>query len=329
MTKKIPLLLTLVVLLTAVPLGVAAAAPASATPTAGATTNARCGAKRTNPNCAPSATATPTATPTSVPAATNTPRPTSTPTSVPAATNTPRPTSTPTSVPAATNTPRPTNTPTGSPPVAGQPCPPALHDSYVTTGPDGKTYPTWHPAVDPQSGCYFGHEHGVAPRTSLVNSSLPAFGYVGQLAASDEPHAGFKVFVQNHGAVNNDGRTISHDVRMVFHMGTGGVKRFDTRLHSLEYDFSEVGGSGHAMHVKGMADTGGVGSICSNPRQGKTVVTQPGTGCSVDSLYEIWAVVLNVGGRGQVNASFALFDPITVMNPSDHTRLLFTSDYYP
>jgi hypothetical protein len=223
-----------------------------------------------------------------------------------------------------------TPTPTTRPaPVAGQPCPQWYHDAITAVGPDGQRYPTWHPAVDRATGCYFGHEHGDDPRTSLVNPAMPAFGYIGKLAGDDEPHAGFKVFVQNHGAVNNDGRTIAHDSRMVFHMGTGGVKRFDTRLHSLEYDFREVGGTGHEMHVKGMADTGGVGSICTTPRQGKTVETQPGTGCAVTSLYEIWAVALNVGGRGVVNASFAAFDPITVMNPSDHTRLLYTSGLFP
>src|SRR5437899_3225580 len=49
---------------------------------------------------------------------------------------------------------------TGPPPVAGQPCPSFLHDSWVTTGPDGNSYPTWHPAIDPRYGCFYGHEHG-------------------------------------------------------------------------------------------------------------------------------------------------------------------------
>ena len=42
-------------------------------------------------------------------------------------------------------------------PVAGRPCPQWVHDQYVTTGPDGKMYATWHPPVDPQFGCVFGH----------------------------------------------------------------------------------------------------------------------------------------------------------------------------
>jgi hypothetical protein len=278
----------------------------------------------------PPPTATQTLTP--PPASSPTPPPTATrtPTAPPTATFTPQPTATGTPTPSPTTTPTPQPTTTGTPPsqpVRGQPCPQWYHDAITTTGPDGKQYPTWHPAVDPASGCYFGHEHGDDPRTSLANNQMPAFGYVGLLAGDNEPHAGFKVFVQNHGALNSDGRTLAQDARMVFHQGTGGPKRFDTQLHSLEYDFKEVGGSGHELHVKGMADTGGVGSICANPRQGKTVMLLPGNGCSPDSMYEIWAVSLNVGGRAQVNASFGVFDPITIMDPADHTRLLYAKDY--
>src|SRR5215831_3445272 len=86
-----------------------------------------------------------------------------------------------------------------------QPCPQALHDSWVTTGPDGKTYPTWHPAVDPTYGCFYGHEHGTDPRTSAANSSMPAFGYVGGLAGVSEPHAGFKVFTWYAGEASDKG----------------------------------------------------------------------------------------------------------------------------
>ena len=39
-------------------------------------------------------------------------------------------------------------------------CSPAIQDQFATIGPDGKKYPTWHPPVDPASGCSFGHEHG-------------------------------------------------------------------------------------------------------------------------------------------------------------------------
>lgn len=41
-----------------------------------------------------------------------------------------------------------------------------IHDSYKVKGPDGKWYPTWHPPVDPATGCKFGHEHGRDPKGS-------------------------------------------------------------------------------------------------------------------------------------------------------------------
>lgn len=51
-------------------------------------------------------------------------------------------------------------------------CSEALHRSYSVVGPDGKLYPTWHPAevVDPATGrmCTFGHEHGDDPFTSDI-----------------------------------------------------------------------------------------------------------------------------------------------------------------
>ena len=215
--------------------------------------------------------------------------------------------------------------------VAGQPCPAWYHERITAAGPDGKPYPTWHPAVDAATGCRFGHEHGDDPRASLADPTMPAFGYVGRLVGDEEPHVGFKVFVQNAGAVNNDGRTIAHHARMVFHMGTGGPKRFTTRFHSLEYDFVQVGtdanGGGHEVHVAGMADTGGVGSICANPRQGKTVMVLPNL-CATTSNYEIWSAELRVG-RATAIVAVAVFDPITLLDPADPSRFLAMETYYP
>ena len=36
-------------------------------------------------------------------------------------------------------------------PVPNETCPAWVHDQYVTTGPDGRIYPTWHPQIDPVS----------------------------------------------------------------------------------------------------------------------------------------------------------------------------------
>lgn len=110
-------------------------------------------------------------------------------------------------------------------PTSYDTCTAALHASYQAVGPDGKIYPTWHPAqvVDPATGelCTFGHEHGTDPATSDLYDwvtdfyspeagtaqGLP-FGYVSEaladygdhhegMAMRHEDNGGHKVFVAN------------------------------------------------------------------------------------------------------------------------------------
>ncbi len=302
---------------------------------------------------APTQTATnlPTQTATNLPTQTAIYTATPLPTSTPAFTATSMPTSTPappipttmppteTAVPPTATSVSPTAT-QPSQPVAGQLCPAWVHDRNTTVAPDGLTYPTWHPQVDPEFGCYFDHEHGDDPRTSLADPSLPAFGYVNAFTDAShiahEPHNGFKVFVVNKGTTNNEGRTAATSTRIVAHMGTGGPARFDNQFHSLEFDL--VADDGHYVHVQGMADTGLVGSICERDKSladgdlsndiGRTVMILPGLGCDRDSPYEIWQFKLNIGDKVTVLVMTAVFDPITVMNPADHTQLLYAADAF-
>lgn len=221
---------------------------------------------------------------------------------------------------------------------AGQPCPQALHDAIKTTGPDGKSYPTWHPAVDPQTGCYFGHEHGADPRTSNANATMPPFGYVGSVAGMAEPHEGFKVFVANQGdQIDAAGTMIASpaDIRVVFHMGTARVGRYTNRFHSVIYDY--VHQDGRALHLQGMADTGGlaaVGATCDHPRKGGRDFST--IGCN--DPYEIWAFKFQVihpddpltapdQTRATAGGAVAAFDPITTRDPADNTRLVYTEQY--
>ena len=82
--------------------------------------------------------------------------------------------------------------PAGRPaPQPNQACPAWVHDTYVTTGPDGKGYPTWHPQIDPVYWCYFGHEHGSDP-AFIDPGFYPAYGYAGLAMGMDEAHVGFK-----------------------------------------------------------------------------------------------------------------------------------------
>lgn len=230
----------------------------------------------------------------------------------------PAPTNTPVPLPTNTPTPPPTDTPPDE--LAGKECPAWVHDRHVVQGPDGKMYPTWHPQIDPQYGCYFNHEHGDDPTTSVANSTLPAFGYIGSQGGFDEPHAGFKVFVTNAGFTNEEGRTALDSSRVVAHMGTGGTGRYTQQFHSLQVDLV---GRGREFHVQQMADTGTPGSVCN--RGGRDFLT---LGCNVSSLYEIWNFKLSIGGKLGGAVATAVFDPILVRDPGDDNRKLYTSEVY-
>ena len=222
-------------------------------------------------------------------------------------------------------------------------CPVEVHDRYIVDGEDGWWYRTWHPQEvpidieNPDAGsCTFAHEHGDDPSTQvnpLVNTPV-RFGIIGRNHATfdepdghQEPHEGFKVFVGN-ARQRNENRFHLHDARLVFHMGTGGPRRFGTQFHSMEYRV--VTNDGRRMLVQGMADTGGTGSICEPERKGKTVLVLDRS-CRLDSLYEIWEAKLTIrdssGGMvAQAVASTAVFDPITAFDPSQPSRVLYTWD---
>ena len=140
------------------------------------------------------------------------------------------------------------DTPKGYQPKSGE-CSAEVHARYWTYGPDGKVYPTWHPARDP-SGCSFGHEHGDDPRTSTLFSALgwPPFGYTNeQLAPSNpasqrnEDHVGHKVAVQNDVLTHpgND-RSRPADMRcstlIKVHMGSHSPDALTNNLHEVFYN---------------------------------------------------------------------------------------------
>ncbi len=326
--------------------------------------------------CDPAATAT--ASPAA--SATRTLRPTRTPTRAPAtatrtmvASATPAPTRaapTATRPVVATATPQPTvapsaTAPSGSggaiydaapiaPEILGT-CSAAVHDRYVATGPDGVRYRTWHPqVVDNGVGgtCTFAHEHGADPATSqLANAEPIVFDYVAHISELNgmpmpEPHEGFKIHVVNAGQLNDEGRVSRVSAILLFHMGTGGVKRYVTSMHTLAVQAQMPDGA--RVNVRGMADTGSAGSICARDRGtldiGRTVMTLPGAAesanggqdCVTQSPYEIWQFTLsltrNLDGESallQFIASLAAFDPITTMDPGDVTRSIYTGDAFP
>lgn len=213
-------------------------------------------------------------------------------------------------------------------------CPAEVHNRHVVAGPDGRSYPTWHPPIDPATGCAFGHEHGANPKTSRADSSMPAFGYAAALLGMSEPHEGYKVFVINRGDVS-EGRAAPADYRVVFHMGTSRTGRHTQQFHSMEYDYIARDGSGREVHVAGMADTGThIGSTCDNPRgSGRDFST---LGCA--DAYEIWGFSFDVKHpddpytdvqhvRVHVGGAVAAFNPVTTRDPADPARLIYTQDH--
>ncbi len=68
-------------------------------------------------------------------------------------------------------------------------CIPEIHHKYSVVGPDGLLYPTWHPPIDPATGCQFGHEHGRDPRGSDLYQQVGPipFGYANQKLDEYDP----------------------------------------------------------------------------------------------------------------------------------------------
>jgi hypothetical protein len=129
-------------------------------------------------------------------------------------------------------------------------CTKEIHDHYSVVGPDGKLYPTWHPAVDPSTGCTFGHEHGRDPRgSSLYKDVGPIpFGYANEQLDTYDPanprhedHFGHKIEWANDIPLhfNSDAASQLFDIRcdvlVKLHQGTHSKDAFTNNLHELAY----------------------------------------------------------------------------------------------
>lgn len=80
-------------------------------------------------------------------------------------------------------------------------CSEAVHNRYWVRDAKGVTHPTWHPPVEPISGCRFAHEHGDDPRLSAnyaFAEGVP-FGatHGGEGLMRHEDHVGHKIVVQS------------------------------------------------------------------------------------------------------------------------------------
>ena len=137
-------------------------------------------------------------------------------------------------------------------------CPASVHDGYQTVGPDGLRYPTWHPAVDPATGCTFGHEHGRDPSGSdlFVEVGAIPFGYANQHleeggfgAPRNEDHVGHKVEWENDLLMNVGGAgaavlSVECDVLVKMHQGTHSPDAYTNNMHEVAYHIRCNDGTG-------------------------------------------------------------------------------------
>ncbi len=149
-------------------------------------------------------------------------------------------------------------------------CTKEIHDQFATLGPDGKLYPTWHPSVDPGTGCSFGHDHGRDPAESDLNGSVGKmpFGYANeQLALWDpanprnEDHVGHKVEWEDDIELTAGGGQFSLrcDVLTKLHQGTHSKDAFSNNLHEQIYHIRC--GDGSEAHVTIMSAIGTPGEF--------------------------------------------------------------------
>jgi len=166
-------------------------------------------------------------------------------------------------------------------------CSAEVHDRYWVYGPDGKVYPTYHPPIDPVTGCTFGHEHGRDPADSdLADIPFP-FGYLNeQLVAAglpprQETHVGHKIEWYNDGGYYEDGSSADRhdqicDVAYKVHLDTHSNAAFDNDEHEVFlYARCE---NGSALIYRAMHRFGSRGEfqLHCDQRAGPTVVVGSG-----------------------------------------------------
>ena len=149
-----------------------------------------------------------------------------------------------------------------STPTPGTACPSWVHELYRTTGPDGDSYLTWHPQIDPVYWCSFGHEHGSNPDLIPGSPKVP-YEYLADKLGASEPNVGFKEFTFK----TDDG---NHWVRFVVHAGTGSQRRVCAQFHTLyiqayDADGTEVYNVGFKADYGAAIATGDTGGEVLTP----------------------------------------------------------------
>jgi hypothetical protein len=155
-------------------------------------------------------------------------------------------------------------------------CTPEIHNQYSVVGPDGLLYPTWHPPVDPETGCTFGHEHGRDPRGSNLYSLVGDLPFGLALAAD---HVGYKIEWENDVPFRFTGDAASSllevrcDVMMELHQGSHGAGAFRINTHEIAIHASCTDQT--RVHLTMIATIGHPGEFISSCDRDRTIVAGP------------------------------------------------------
>jgi len=168
-------------------------------------------------------------------------------------------------------------------------CTAAQHDAYSVVGPDRKRYPTWHPPIDPATGCSFGHDHGRDPRGSALYREVGdiPFAYANEQQAIYDPtmirhedHFGHKVEWQNDMPMHFGSEAadalfdVRCDVLTKLHQGTHSKDAFTNNLHELVYHIRCTDGT--ELHITILTAIGTPGQF-ERSCDRATVVVGPAT----------------------------------------------------
>jgi hypothetical protein len=157
-------------------------------------------------------------------------------------------------------------------------CSKEIHDSFSTVGPDGKMYPTWHPPIDPGTGCTFGHEHGADPRTSFIYDEIGdlPLGLANEMLdiynpgmRRHEDHFGHKYEVENGVEMSFRGpagavfqATCNFLIKM--HQGSHSKDAFTNNMHEISYHARCSDGTGVSMtFLTNIGDAGEFVDTCT------------------------------------------------------------------
>lgn len=212
-------------------------------------------------------------------------------------------------------------------------CSSEVHDRFSVVI-DGVRFATWHPPIDPVTGCAFGHEHGSNPsawaHASVLDGPI-SFGRIGAAAGTSEAHAGFKVY-----AVDRDRHGLGWLV--VLHQGSASPKRAQVRHHSLEVWMVNADTGQLLAHTSVMADFGDYVPNCRPdevarlgpafaPANSHAVAQRAIPAPQCESVYEQWVAQLDIGGFFGGTPGFDIDNAITQVDPLDPTRVVFNKRF--